>query len=108
MLAYVRANYGAEIRYYGKTISNAQVIEEKRRYLTRWPERTYRLKPETTRIECDEARASCQMTGELDYQARNPGEARVSRVGVLRHPRRVRAEGARIVEENGRTIARRN
>ena len=109
VLAYVRRSYGAEIRYYGKTVPLAQVIEEKRRYLARWPERSYRLKPETTRIECDEARGTCQASGELDYQARNPGEAKVSAGSASYDLRIVFArEGPRIVEENGRTLARRN
>ena len=109
VLAFVRNSFGAEIRYYGKVVPNAQVVEEKRRYLTRWPQRRYQLKPDTMRVQCDEARSTCQMSGELDYDVRDPRAARTSS-GAATYDLRVvfTQAGPKIVEESGRTLARRN
>ncbi len=109
VLSFVRNSFGAEIRYYGKVLPNAKVVEEKRRYLARWPQRRYQLKPETMRVQCDEARSTCQMSGELDYDVRDPRAARTS-AGAASYDLRVvfTQAGPKIVEESGRTLARRN
>jgi uncharacterized caspase-like protein len=109
VLAFVRNSFGAEIRYYGKVVPNAQVVEEKRRYLNRWPQRRYQLKPETMNVQCDEARATCLMTGELDYNVRDPRGPRESS-GAASYELRVvfTQAGPKVVEESGRTLARRN
>lgn len=109
VLAFVRNSFGAEIRYYGKVVSNAQVVEEKRRYLSRWPQRRYQLKPETMRVECDEARSTCLLSGELDYHVRDPRAAR-SASGAASYELRVlfTHTGPKVIEESGRTLARRN
>ena len=109
VLAFVRNSFGAEIRYYGKVVPNAQVVAEKRRYLTRWPQRRYQLKPDTMRVQCDEARSTCQMSGELDYDVRDPRAARTSSGAATYELRVVFTQGGpKVVEESGRTLARRN
>jgi hypothetical protein len=109
VLAFVRNSFGAEIRYYGKVVPNAQVVEEKRRYLNRWPQRRYQLKPETMRVACDEVRATCLVSGELDYDVRDPRGSR-SASGAATYELRVifTQAGPKVVEESGRTLARRN
>ena len=109
VLTFVRNSFGAEIRYYGKVVPNAQVVEEKRRYLTRWPQRRYQLKPETMRVQCDEARSTCQISGEVVFDVRDPRAARTS-AGAATYDLRVvfTQAGPKIVEESGRTLARRN
>ena len=109
VLSYVRSNFGAEIRYYGKVVPLAQVVQEKRGYLNRWPRRSYTLKPDTIKVECDDARASCLLAGELDYDVRDPRSARASQGSATYELRVVFSQGVpKIVEENGRTLARRN
>jgi hypothetical protein len=109
VLSFVRNSFGAEIRYYGKVVPNAQVVAEKRRYLTRWPQRRYQLKPDTMRVQCDDARSTCQMSGELDYDVRDPRASRTSS-GAATYELRVvfTPAGPKVVEESGRTLARRN
>lgn len=109
VLAFVRNSFGAEIRYYGKVVPNEQVVEEKRRYLSRWPQRRYRLKPETMRVQCDDARATCHVSGELDYDVRDPSAARAASGAATYELRVVFSQaGPKVVEESGRTLARRN
>lgn len=109
VLSYVRNNFGAEIRYYGKVVPLAQVVQEKRGYLNRWPRRSYTLKPETLKIDCDASRSSCMLAGELDYDVRDPRSARASQGSATYELRVVFSQaGPKIVEESGRTLARRN
>ncbi len=109
VLAFVRNSFGAEIRYYGKVVPNAQVVEEKRRYLSRWPQRRYRLKPDTMRVQCDEPRATCVISGALDYDVRDTRSARSSS-GAATYELRVvfTPAGPKVVEERGQTLARQN
>jgi hypothetical protein len=109
VLSYVRNNFGAEIRYYGKVVPLSQVVQDKRSYLNRWPQRSYTLKPDTMKIECDNARSTCLLTGELDYDVRDPRASRKSS-GSATYELRVTFSqaGPKVVEENGRTLARRN
>ena len=87
----------------------AQVVQEKRSYLNRWPVGRYTLKPEAMKIECDPARSSCLLSGELDYDVRDPRASRTSSGSATYELRVLFSQtGPKIVEENGRTLARRN
>lgn len=105
-LSYVQQILSPELTYYGKARMKAdQVLTEKRRYLARWPQRSYQVKPETVQIACDVARAACRLTGELNYRAANAEKASS---GSASFELRVSftSAGPRIVEESGRTLAR--
>jgi hypothetical protein len=61
------------------------------------------------RVQCDDARSTCQMSGELDYDVRDPRASRTSS-GAATYELRVvfTPAGPKVVEESGRTLARRN
>ena len=105
-LRYMQQILSPEMTYYGQARVKAdQVLTEKRRYLARWPQRRYQVKAETVRIACEAARAVCRLTGELDYRAANAGE---TSSGAASFELRVSftSAGPRLIEENGRTLAR--
>jgi hypothetical protein len=61
------------------------------------------------RVQCDAARSTCQVSGEVDYDVRDPRAARTSSGAATYELRVVFTQaGAKIVEESGRTLARRN
>jgi hypothetical protein len=107
VLEYSREIMAAEVNYYGKRTSNQQIVDEKRRYVTRWPQRSYKLKPDTTRVACEAAAQTCRVAGEIDYRTANPAGGRVSS-GVASYDLTVDfSRGApKIIEENGRTVRR--
>ena len=109
VLNYVRQTFAAEVTFYGKRLSNQQIVEDQRRYVTRWPQRTFRLKPETTHIICDDVASTCRIFGELDFSASNPREFKVS-AGVTSYEFKVTfgREGPKIIEENGQVLPRAN
>jgi uncharacterized caspase-like protein len=105
-LSYMQQILSPEMTYYGKTRVKAdQVLTDKRRYLTRWPERRYQVKPESVQVACEAARVTCRLTGELDYRTAN---AEKSSSGSASFELRVSftGTGPRIVEESGRALAR--
>src|SRR5262245_49331776 len=44
-LAWLDPLYADEVNFYGKLISRAEVLTEKRLFTERWPERNYRIQP---------------------------------------------------------------
>ena len=105
VLAYVLGNFDSEIRYYGKSLPLLQVLKEKRLYLLRWPHRRYALKPDTMKIDCDQQRASCLMSGEVDFEVRDPKTKRSSSGAATYELRVVFSQGGpKVIEENGRML----
>ena len=106
ILDYIHQTFAPTVRFYGRDVSNQRIVDERRRLVTRWPQRTYRLRAETTRIECDEQTSLCRVSGILDFSASNPRGFKTART-VAYYEFRVRfgRDGPKIVEENGRVLA---
>jgi hypothetical protein len=52
------------------------VLAEKRRFAARWPHRTYRHRPETTQVACDNHALRCTVQSSFDFTALNPRQNR--------------------------------
>src|SRR5688500_18693147 len=52
-LASASSFYGPTVTFHGITRTISSVLAEKRRFAERWPDRTYRHRPETTQVECE-------------------------------------------------------
>jgi hypothetical protein len=67
--------YADEVDFYGKLISRAEVLTEKRLFTERWPERSYRIQPSSMKAACgkDYYRSSleCIVTGTVEWQTRS-------------------------------------
>jgi hypothetical protein len=63
--------YEATVDYYGKHFSRDEVIADKARYFTRWPERTYSIIPGSLKVDCDPATRFCTAEGTLQFSVRN-------------------------------------
>ena len=109
VVAYIQRTFAAEVDHFGERKSNQKVVEDQRRYLTKWPQRRYRIKPDRTRIVCDKARSSCQVSGEIEFEVSNPSTGKKS-AGVTTFEFRVNFTpgGPKIAAENGRVLSRRN
>jgi hypothetical protein len=57
---------------------------EKRRFVQRWPERSYRYRPDTMAVSCDPYGRSCVVQSLFNFTASNPARHLHSR-GVGRH-----------------------
>jgi hypothetical protein len=64
--------YGDRVRFYGRDMTQGDLVAEKRRVLRQWPSRRYVHRPGSMRVQCNEARLRCVASSIIDYQATNP------------------------------------
>jgi hypothetical protein len=106
-LASAPSFYGSTVRFHGRTRPLGSVLAEKRRFAERWPNRTYRYRPETTQVSCETDRARCTVWSIFDFSASNTREGRRSR-GIGEHELVVSFADSRpvIASENSRVLRR--
>lgn len=106
-LASLEDFYGDPIDFYGKVRTRDDVLQEKRAFVERWPERTYSLRDDTLAIGCDAASSQCDVSGVLDWVAVSaPRAARSEGVASFRMILSFEGNDGRIVLESGQVISR--
>jgi hypothetical protein len=74
-LASLHGLYGDDLIYFGKHLPRGAVLKDQRRFAERWPQRSYRVRAETLRVECFKSRPGpypfCEASGTLDWDAYN-------------------------------------
>jgi hypothetical protein len=83
------------------------VLAEKRRFAARWPQRTYRYRPETTMVACESGGARCTVWAIFDFSAASSDQDRHS-LGIGEHELVVSLSSGRpvIVSETSRVLHR--
>jgi hypothetical protein len=99
--------YGSQVMFHGRSMSFAALLAEKRRFVRRWPDRTYRYQPGAMAIKCEANSNSCIVRSTFEFDAANAKLGRRSR-GVGTHELVVNFTGDRlvIVSENSRVLER--
>ena len=99
--------YANSVLYYGKPTSREMVLADKRRFFERWPERVYKLRPETLTTSCDAG--ACSLSGILDWNASSPVRM-VQASGVAKFEYVVAIAGTlpRITSETSSVVERQN
>lgn len=97
--------YSTRVRFYGRPTSLAALLDEKRGFVQRWPERRYAARAFST--QCSPDGTSCIVRAIVDFRAANPQRGAVSR-GASELVLEVSFAGARpvIVAESGRVLHR--
>jgi hypothetical protein len=70
--------YGPRVIFHGKSVTARELLEEKRRFVQRWPERRYRPRTDTMGIACEPGGRSCTVRSVFDFSASNPARGRRS------------------------------
>jgi hypothetical protein len=106
-LASAASLYSPTVTFHGRLRSRASVLAEKRQFVHRWPDRTYRYRPGTTQVTCEGSGTRCTVRSIFDYTAANAALGRRSR-GTGNHELVVSFAGGRpvIAAENSRVISR--
>jgi hypothetical protein len=65
--------YADQVLYYGSLKSREVVLQDKRRFLERWPERRYEVRPASITVQCKVD--VCRVSGLLDWRARSVARA---------------------------------
>ncbi|WP_232629338.1 hypothetical protein [Methylobacterium sp. Leaf118] len=106
MVAAAPRFYGERIRFHGRTMSLSALMAEKRRFVRRWPERSYEPQGEP-RVGCDAGSATCLVRIVHTFTAASPGRGTRSQ-GLAELVLTVSFAGGRpvIVAESSRVLRR--
>jgi hypothetical protein len=106
---FTKASYAADVDYYGSKLRNEQVVNEQRAYIKAWPQRIFRLEPNSEKINCNKANSTCKVIGVINFHDENPAKAKKS-IGTASFEMLVvfDTSGPKIVFENGEVLSRRN
>ena len=107
MLASAPRFYGERVQFHGRRLSTAALIEEKRRFVRRWPQRRYTLQKGGIHTACNAAAATCLVRTTLGFRAESPARNARSQ-GVSELILTVSFAGGRpvIVSESSRVLRR--
>jgi hypothetical protein len=61
--------YAGRVAFHGRMLSIGALLDEKRRFVRRWPERRYRHRPGTARVACQPTGESCTVRSLFDFAA---------------------------------------
>lgn len=105
---YVERVYADRVSFYGRTLDRNGLLDEKKRFVRRWPVRRYAVRPGTVRVFCDGAARSCRLLSVLDWQAASPARRAAAR-GSSSFEQRIDFSAARpaVVHESGRVLPNR-
>jgi len=103
---YLSGLYGEQVSYYGQTKSRQAVLADKLRFIERWPERSYKLRPGSISVQCILSSFTCNVAGVVDWQASNQKRAASSSgISAFSYTFIVR-EGITIVSETSTVTTR--
>jgi hypothetical protein len=107
VLNFANMTFADQVDYFGKKTAKDRLIEDKRAYMDRWPERMYQLKPETIFARCDSVSRSCELGGEFYFRAENGARTSIG-TAVNRLVVVFNDTGPRILSETGNVTSRGN
>jgi hypothetical protein len=98
-------SYAEIVNFYGKQLPKGDVLEDKRGYAERWPERVSVPRADSIRSFCSSG--LCYVSGIYDWQVSNPKiKKRLSGVATFEYTVNVAGMGYSIVAEGGKVIQR--
>ena len=99
--------YGSKVEFHGREMSAQALMEEKRRFVRRWPVRSYTARIDTLRASCQASGTICTVRGVFDFTAISPERGRRSQ-GAADLELQVSLAGERptILSETSRVAAR--
>ena len=107
VLSYVMHTFAPTIDYFGKRMSRNEVVQDKRAFMNRWPERVYRIKSETIQINCNATDSYCDVGSEFSFRAASPVTGKVSSGVAINKIRLAFPAGElQVQSENGSVVSR--
>ncbi len=108
-LTFLARTYAGDVEFYGRHRSRHLVMEEKRRFVERWPERVYSVRPASLSARCTPDSSICMVDGIVDWDCRSTRRAAVRSVGAASFTFQIALSttGTAIIGESGSLIQRR-
>jgi hypothetical protein len=101
-MAYV---YTANVTYYGKVTSRENVLEDKRKFLAKWPSRLFSIRPGSLAVACTPVGDICNATGIADFTVSSDVKQIVGNA-EFKYQMEIRGAGAFITSEDGKVLDR--
>lgn len=107
-LAWLSTNYATTINFYGKATPLRTVLQQKRAFVARWPERLYVPVDRTTVVACSPEGTICRVSGTVQFECRSYTRGAYS-AGLASYTIAVDMSGSRprVTGEGGKVLARR-
>jgi hypothetical protein len=64
--------YADEVTYYGSLQTRQGVLADKLKFIKRWPERNYTIRPGTLSVRCEQTPETCKLEGIVDWHVQSP------------------------------------
>jgi hypothetical protein len=101
------AFYAPQVRFHGRVMSARALLEEKRRFVRRWPERSYRPRLATMGTACAPNGRTCTVRSIFDFAAADPVSGRRSEgIGTIELVVSFAGERPVIAAENSSVLGR--
>lgn len=71
--------YADQVVYFGKQMNRADIVAQLTKFVGRWPTRSYVVRPDTLRVQCDRSLSACQISGMIDFSAKSTARNQWSR-----------------------------
>lgn len=99
--------YGAHVLFYGRNLSDDEVLADKMKSINRWPQRLYKMREGSLAVECNEAVGACKASGIVDWVVRSPARnAQGGGASSFEYTFEMRDGPLRITAEGGSVISR--
>ncbi|MCW6506598.1 caspase family protein [Lichenifustis flavocetrariae] len=100
---YVEAVYAPQVVFYGRLVTRDQVLDEKRKFMARWPRRSYTVSSLDPPVI---AAGRCQLRGVVEWDARRAGSSQVSHGSAHFEFTLTTGPSPQILAESGQVIQR--
>jgi hypothetical protein len=107
-MAYVQGIYAERVEFYGAPTGRETILDQKRKFLERWPERQYSVRPNSIKADCNERDGTCLISGLVDWNCYSAARGAHS-AGLSDYSIRVvftPSAGPLIIAERGSVLSR--
>lgn len=66
-LRFMADTYTEYVTYYGNVLPRMYVLEDKRKFMAQWPDRSYSIRPGTLKVTCPSSGNYCNATGIMNF-----------------------------------------
>jgi len=105
-LRVMKGAYEDPVTYYGKVISRDAVLDDKRRFAERWPQRSYTIRPGTLIVQCGDDSLSCTVSGTTDWAVAKNAKRSTGTANFYYEVRAGERGVLKIAEEAGKVVHR--
>jgi hypothetical protein len=95
--------YTKNVTYYGRVTPRQDVLEDKRKFMVKWPDRSYRIRPGSLTVTCALTRDTCKATGIVDFTVSSDARTIIGNA-EFKYGMEIHGGGAFIASEDSKVL----